>query len=155
MGLIAYGLYKRRKSELAEGYRKNKLAEDEITRRLKTFHDQEVQGNGALDGYRSSAERLLNDMLTKTYENAKREAIDCMLAEANSRKSSDTSVWKKVCTWLLSSIPGALATFVVGLLILLLAAFFMPEHTKQSAIASLASTISGVSLVPKDAPPAK
>lgn len=155
MGLIAYGLYKRRKSELADGYRKNSLDEAEITRRLKTFHDQEVQGNGALDGYRSSAERLLDDMLIKTYDNAKREALECMLIEAHGRKSSDTSRWKCVVLWLLSAIPGAMATLVVGLVVLLAAAIVMPEHAKQTAVASLASTISGVALIPKDAAPAK
>lgn len=147
VGLIAYGLYKRRKSELAGTYRKSGISEDEITKKLKDFHDQEVQGNSALEAYRHSAERLLSDMLTKNHEAAKQEAFECMLDAAENSQISSTPWYRKMYKWLFSGVPSAVATIFLTALIFGALAFVSAPTEKGKLASSVVNKALGEEVV--------
>lgn len=124
VGLIAYGLYKQRKTEIAESLRKKRTPESEIETRLKSFHEQEVQGNGALEVYRTRAERLVEVMFEATYKSAKQEALDCILTEAAQSRQKDMGAIKKFFIWLFSGVPSAVATIFLAAVVLGVLALF-------------------------------
>lgn len=153
VGLIAYGLYKKRKSELANNYRKKGLSEAEITSKLKEFHDQEVQGNDALDSYRSRAESLLNDMLLKSQMSAKREAFECILSEAEVSKVTSMGKFEKFGKWLFSGLPSAVSTVVISAIVLGVLAFFASPEEKGRFTSGVVNKAVGEDVVQPIKPP--
>ncbi|WP_156507146.1 hypothetical protein [Comamonas thiooxydans] len=63
VGLIAYSLYKKRKTEIAESHRNNGEGEDVIVLKLREYHDQVVVGDNEIERFRSDATALLNGLL--------------------------------------------------------------------------------------------
>lgn len=62
LGVVAYGMYKFRKNELAQGYAQKGKSEAEIKAELVRFHDQTLLG-GELERYRASAASIIDDII--------------------------------------------------------------------------------------------
>lgn len=154
LGLIAYGLYKARKSELAESYRRNGLTEEVIVQKLREFHDQTVHGNGALEQYRGAATRYLDDLLKDAYARGRVEAAEDLSSAAQDAMASGRSWWRKALAWLVSGLPSALATLVLTLLVFGVAMLLAsPERRAQVASDAVNGAAGEPLVVPKTPTP--
>lgn len=70
VGLLAYGLYKKRKTEIAEELRNQGKEEQAIENELAHFHDQVVTGDVEIQRYRNDGHALLDVVI----KNAQKEA---------------------------------------------------------------------------------
>lgn len=160
VGLVAYGFYKSRKTELADGYRRKGLDEATISQKLKEFHDQVVSGNGEVEQYRQRAELYLDSLLAATHAHAKSEAIDRIIDTAKREPGQQKAWHKELGAWLVSGLPSAIATLVLTILVLGAMLFFARKEHKAVVASELVNQMVGEDVVaPKastgDAPKSK
>lgn len=155
VGLIAYGFYKHRKSELADGYRKQGLDETSTAQKLREFHDQVVSGNGEVDQYRRRAEQYLDRILADTHKHALEEAIDRVVVSAKNQQDAKQPLYKVFGAWLLSGVPSAISTLVLTVVVLGSMLFFASKEHKAMVASDLVNKMTGEEIVaPKDQQPA-
>lgn len=151
VGLIAYGFYKNRKSELADGYRKQGLDEAGIAQKLREFHDQVVSGNGEVDQYKRRAEQYLDRILADTHRHARAEAIDRVVASAKNEQDASKPWYKAFFSWLLSGVPSAISTLLLTVAVLGIMLFFSSTEHKSRIASDLVNKMTGEEIVtPKD-----
>lgn len=153
VGLIAYGFYKHRKSELADGYRRQGLDEAAIAQKLREFHDQVVSGNGEVDQYRRRAEQYLDRILADTHKLAQDEAINRVVASARNEQEAKIPFFKVFGMWLLSGVPSAISTLLLTVAVLGAMLFFSSKEHKAMVASDLVNKMTGEEIVtPKDLP---
>ncbi|WP_052238118.1 hypothetical protein [Pectobacterium brasiliense] len=129
--LIAYAMYKGDKDELAVKSRQERgLSEAQIEKELQQFHDHIVISPGRLQSYRDKAQAMVDELTTRVSNR-----VD--LSYADRIKKLEQDIWlkwgerasdysdhlqkpgfgKKVGRWLVSGVPGLLATVVTTVII--------------------------------------
>lgn len=170
IGLLAYSLYKCRKTEIADKHRARNATEAEINTQLALFHDQTVLGETEIKNYRVRGQALFNNLvetsradLQKELEQAKlrhkkeladarRKAIDDLAATVKKSKSEQANKWLGVGLWFVSAIPGSFATMLWVVLIYGIAMYFTPEAQRSAAVANMVNAVTGEKSVVPAAP---
>jgi hypothetical protein len=93
-GLIAYGLYKVRKSELAKSLRIAGESEDVIIERIKNCHDEILASTYEQAKLKNVATALMNAMKIKTKTQAEHEAQE-KIQLLNKKNELDLATYKK------------------------------------------------------------
>lgn len=157
VGLIAYGLYKKRKSDLADHHRANGCSEEEIKQKVKDYHAMVVTGDAEIERFKRDAKNLLDQMMDATAEaiknghkeeiaslahqhqkaidKAKKQAIDDVARTAKNAIKNDQRWPLKFLFWLISGVPSAAATIVLAALIFGVMAIF-GEPSDRGKLAS-------------------
>jgi len=172
IGLIAYALYKHKKHALAQSLREQKHPEIYIQNQVKIFHDQTLQNN-TLKDYREKAENYLSgvyavlekDIATKYAEKEKQLKQAHEAREAQVKKECEASIKKErrefiksiqeyersnkswfsiFCAWLISGIPGVVASFLITALVIGSSVLLVPEEKRKEVFASLAAEYIGI-----------
>lgn len=153
IGLLTYAIYKHRKSDSAKGMRAKKngkkpfYTEDEIDAAMENFHTSALNSETLRDDYKKEAVRLLDIIeqritadLDKAHKTAltqqKREIFRKIQHHSISEQSKAVRFWN----WLIGEIPKALASFILTIFVLGLAAWFAPESTKKILIEGILKT---------------
>lgn len=166
IGLIAYALYKQRKHTLAESLREDGVPEPDIANQVKIFHDQTLK-NG-LEDYKEKSTAFLNEIFKQLEDTIlKRTAVerDKLVAEHAQRelalkkehakkiKQEQRNLAKKIVeyekdnkpilerfgAWLISGIPGVIASFLLTAIFIGSAVLLVPESKRQEIFVSLAA----------------
>lgn len=169
-GLLAYSLYKYQKSELASQLRASQMLEADIQLRIKTLHDNVAASPLQLQSFRDNAAILLNRIVT----NSEQPWKDKFNQEVSLRASKvDKEVQKRLdkfsksiiseakkagapqafnqkylypfFLWLLSGVPSALATVLIGALTLM--AVLLITTSRADKIKSVDAALSEVKSV--------
>ncbi|MGX9459423.1 hypothetical protein ACWU37_21065 (plasmid) [Photobacterium damselae subsp. damselae] len=97
-GLIAYALYKARKDELATNLRLQGHPEDEISRRLKEFHETIAMSEREISSLLKYAEDLLVDLIsgeTKNINDKLKQEYDARSAKLNAEHENHKKELKR------------------------------------------------------------
>lgn len=172
IGLIAYALYKHKKHALAQSLRSNGKAESYIVEQVRIFHDQTLQNNSLKD-YREKAKIYLSEVygqlekgITSQYEEKEKQLKQAHEArEAQTKKECDARIKKEkrefiksvqeyeranktmlsiFCAWLISGIPGVIASFVLTAFVIGSSVLLVPEEKRKEVFATLAAEYLGV-----------
>lgn len=172
IGLIAYALYKHKKHALAQSLRNQGKPEDHIQAQVKIFHDQTLQNN-TLDDYREKANTYLSEVygqleedITSKYEEKEKQLKQAHeTKEIQTRKDCEAKIKKEkrifiksvqeyekinkpmlsvFWAWLVSGIPGVIASFVLTAFFLGASVLLVPEEKRKEVFASLAAEYLGV-----------
>lgn len=170
VGLIAYGVYKRRKTELAERHRADGCSEAEIEEKIAVFHDQVVTGNEDIERYRRDASAMLGGLINQTQEELRADyGRQCAAmekkhaaAEAKAKKQwiddlSKGAKWAKqtiplrdrVASWLMDGLQTTIAGIVVTILGFGIMSAFTSDNLKAEMLAKTVQLLTGAS--PKSA----
>ena len=169
VGLIAYSLYKKRKTGLAEQHRADNCTEDEIKTKINEYHDMVVTGQDEILRFRSDAKRLLEDMLSKYAQEIKQEAekkrtelitshkkelekskkqlVDSLARTAIDAKQNNLNWLKRLGLWLFSGVPSAAATILLTVMVLGGLAIFAEPGEKGKFASSVVNKAAGEDLV--------
>lgn len=172
IGLIAYALYKHKKHALAQTLRSNGSAESYIVEQVRIFHDQTLQNNSLKD-YRDKAENYLSEVYSQLEDGiiSKHEEKEKQLKqahearEAQTRKDCEARIKKErrefiksvqeyektnksmisiFWAWLISGIPGVVASFVLTAFFVGASVLLVSEEKRKEVFASLAAEYLGV-----------
>ena len=176
IGLIAYALYKHKKHSLAQSLRDQGFSEQHIQDQVKIFHDQTL--HNSLSDYRVRAENYMNaicvqlekDITTKFDEREKQFKQSLDAREAQTKKDCDARIKKErrqfiksvqeyektnksmlsiFGAWLISGIPGILASFLITALVIGASVLLVSEEKRKEVFASLVAEYVGIA---KDKP---
>lgn len=179
IGLIAYALYKHKKHSLAQSLRAGNHAESYIQDQVKIFHDQTLQNN-SLGDYRVKSENFLyeicvqleTDITTKFNEREGQLKQSHEVREAQTKKECETKIKKErrefiksvqeyertnksifsiFWAWLISGIPGVIASFVITAFVVGASVLMVSEEKRKEVFASLVAEYVGIA---KDKPKA-
>ncbi|QZP26311.1 hypothetical protein [Pseudomonas mosselii] len=172
IGLIAYALYKHKKHVLAQSLRSNGEAEHYIQDQVKIFHDQTLQNN-SLNDYRIKAEQYLsevygqleNDIKSKYEEKEKQLKQAHETRETQTKKECEAKIKKEkrefiksvqeyersnksflsiFLAWLISGIPGVIASFIITAFVIGSTVLLVPQEKRKEVFASLAAEYIGI-----------
>lgn len=153
LGLLAYALYKHRKSDYAKGLRlKGNLSEDEINNKMQLFHEQAVTGTNPLDSYRNEALLLMREIENRLIEPIHKEHEDeknaLIRQHKNNLRKQEDEILKKIkaysvskipwhnrfMMWLVSEIPKGIASILIMIFILGIILSIAPPETKTLVV---------------------
>jgi len=147
LGLLAYAIYKHRKSGVAKGMRQAGRKEEDIKQAMKNFHDMAVDGGDQLNDYKKEAVRLLDVLEQKLTEQMNKQHTKEITQKRNEifkkiqhYSINEQSYGRRLWNWLIGEIPKAIASFILTIMLLGLAAWFAPESTKKIIIEGLLKT---------------
>ncbi|POG00127.1 hypothetical protein [Pseudomonas putida] len=172
IGLIAYALYKHKKHALAQSLRSNGRDESYIIEQVRIFHDQTLQNNSLKD-YRDKAESFLSEVysqlenvITSKHEEKEKQLKQAHEArEAQTKKECEAKIKKEkrefiksvqeyektnkstlsvFWAWLISGIPGVVASFVLTAFFVGASVLLVSEEKRKEVFASLAAEYLGI-----------
>lgn len=169
VGLFAYALYKREKSELASAGRKKGKSETVLKTELNQFHDSVADSSRRQKDYKREAHRVLNEVtrqveseLKAEYEKklkietskldkeirrlqvelkkAPKKAEIALIRRVSSTPVS-TSFWKRFWSWTLSGLSGIWAATLIMVVVYLLAITTTSSENRNELLKDLALEI--------------
>lgn len=176
VGLIAYALYKNKKHNLAKKLRLDKRSELDIANQVKIFHDHTLHNQ--TDDYLDKATIFLDGMFKKveaaekvkydaeiaklkaSYESKERQLIkECdtkikkerknFIANVNAYDKDKKHFVDRAFAWIISGIPGAIASFVLSAFLIGASVMLVPDSKKQEIFTSLATEYLGIKNPPE------
>lgn len=171
-GLVAYSLYKRAKRKVANGLIRDGKSEEEVMDALALFHDQAIS-SGNLESYRNEAEKYLLNYFLNSKEQVDSEWESKLkgMRDSNEKKIQKIkkehekelddqdknllsaikiyrdrrSSFSKLCEWVLSGVPSAVATFLVMFLFCGVLVVTSSDEAKGGILQGFASMFTGPS----------
>lgn len=155
-GLLAYALYKHKKSNLAKGLRNEGKSEDEIIGAMQTFHNQTITGIGQLNVYEKEALLLLDGMEKRIRESINEQISgehkkviatlntehtrelkkqkDNFIKKIKQFEVTETSICQKLLSVLQSSIGNAIGNILVVIILAGLILILAPDNLKEGIV---------------------
>lgn len=143
IGLIAYGLYKHKKHELAIYYKSQDRSDEQIALELRKFQEQSLVGDRDIETWRANATSLLATVI----EEEKRVALEGFIQTVHSSLHPKKAWWKKLFIWFFSGIPSLVSAFLLMSLFYSFVAFSLPDHIFSSAVANLINKLADEQIV--------